>query len=152
MRDLAKIRTAAARAAARQAYDMEIRQVRESDAPRLRELFDAQGFDYALPDFRSPEFMACLVVCDERDQPVLVVGARRTVELYLLSDPKWATPRWRLEALKLMHTAMQERLAQIGIQDAHIWIPPAICKSFGRRLMRCFGWRRQLWPSFSREV
>jgi hypothetical protein len=131
---------------------MEIREIRSDDEPRLREIFAAQHFDYEFPKLDSPEFLATVVICDDQSRPVMAVAARRTVELFLLADPKWGTPRWRLEALQITHNAMRSKLKQIGVQDAHIWVPPDICKSFGRRLMRMFGWKRQLWPSFSREV
>ena len=131
---------------------MQIRELRPDDEARLRELFAAQHFDYQFPELGSPEFLTTVVICDDESRIVSCVAARRTVELFLLTDPAWGTPRWRMEALRLAHQVMHAKLKAVGIRDVHAWLPPEIAKTFGRRLMRCFGWRRQLWPSFSREV
>lgn len=128
------------------------RDVRPEDYPHLVELFQKQSFEYELPDFGEPQFIARKVIVDESGTPVMAVCARRTVELYLLGDPGWKTPRWRYEALKLAHEAMRKELVRLGIQDVHAWLPPQVAKSFGRRLMNDFGWVRPLWTDFSAKV
>jgi hypothetical protein len=129
---------------------MQLRDFKPSDYEAVRELYQKQGFCYDLPDMA--EFMAVQVVVDETDTPFIILAARPTVEMFLIMDKEWATPRWRFEAFKLIHEAMRAKLFQAGITDAHCWLPPEIEKSFAKRLMRGFGWVMQLWPCYSRKT
>lgn len=131
---------------------MRVRDVAQKDLPRLRELFEQQGFEYELPDFADKDFLAKQAVVDDADRVVMMVAARRTVELYMLVDKDWETPGWRMQAFALLHAAMRKVLIRLGIADAHCWLPPAIAKSFGRRLMRQFGWSKPVWTDFWRET
>lgn len=129
---------------------MRVRNVIPGDLPKLKALFLRQGFDYQFPDLSSDQFLVKQVVVDEDDNPVNAICARQTVELFMLADPEWRTPRWRMEALKLIHATMRTALAGIGVEDAHVWLPPQVCKSFGRRLVRDFGWVKNIWPVYCR--
>jgi hypothetical protein len=127
-----------------------IREFRASDEPILRKLHAEQGFDYEFPDLTA--FEAVLVAVDENDLPVQAVAARKTVEVYMLGDPKWRTPAWRFDVLKLLHEGMHRLLLQKGFTDAHCWIPPVVDKAFGRRLVKQLGWVRSRWQSYCRYL
>lgn len=127
---------------------MQVRQFKDSDYQWVLELYRRQGFDYELPTMDA--FKLVQVVVDDEDQPVMVLAARPTVEMFLIVDSAWETPQWRLEAFKLVHEAMRAALEAEGITDVHAWLPPEIEKSFARRLMRRFGWKQQLWNCYSR--
>lgn len=127
---------------------MKVRQVESLDWPRLRQLFEAQGFDYELPS--RDEFVAGHAI-DDNGIPMAIL-ARPTVELYMLADPNWKTPQWRFEALRKLHESLRLELRAKGFRDVHVWLPPQKEKSFGRRLMRSFGWNQPLWKCFSRST
>jgi hypothetical protein len=129
---------------------MQIRDFRPTDVEAVKELYQKQGFEYDLPDIDA--FMELQVVVDEQDKPFMVLAARPTVEMFLIMDREWSTPRWRFEAFKLIHESMRAKLAAAGITDAHCWLPPEIEKSFAKRLMTAFGWVKQLWPCYSRQT
>lgn len=131
---------------------MRVRDYEPGDLEFVKLWFQQQGFEYDLPDMDNENFIAKQTVLDDDDHPVMIVAARRTVELYLFGDKDFGTPGMRLEALKMMHGAIQKRLKALNVQDVHLWMPPQIVRSFGRRLMKMFGWKRPLWTDFSREV
>ncbi len=131
---------------------MTCRDLQSADLPRLQELFAAQGFEYEFPDLQSAQFIVKRVLVDDNGVILGAIAARQTVELFLLADPTWQTPRWRLEALRLQHEDMRQQLAVRGIRDAHAWLPPQICRAFGRRLLKSFGWRKQMWDCYSRDT
>jgi hypothetical protein len=129
---------------------MQLRDFKPSDYEAVKKLYQKQGFEYDLPDMAA--FMEIQVVVDEQDKPFMFLAARPTVEMFLILDKEWATPQWRFEAFKLIHEAMRAKLETVGISDVHCWLPPEIEKSFAKRLMRGFGWVKQLWPCYSRKT
>ncbi len=131
---------------------MTLRPLRESDIPRLRELYELQGFAYPFPEFASQPWAACWAIVDEADCVMEAVAARYTVELYLFADPRWKTPRWRFEAFRQLHEQIRLSLLALGLKDAHCWIPPQLEKSFARRLRNGFGWMRNGWLCLSRTT
>ncbi|HEY2496567.1 MAG TPA: hypothetical protein VGK24_05820 [Candidatus Angelobacter sp.] len=128
------------------------RKYQKADKPAIEAMFSRQGFEYELPDFDSNNFLARRVLVDAYDRPVMAIGARLTTEGYMLHDPDWETPGWRLAGFEMLHRSMRVELREKGVQDIHIWLPPAIERSFGRRLMRDFHWSRPLWPNLVRMV
>ena len=131
---------------------MMVRDYKSSDLPRLKELFASRGFEYTLPDFETGEFVVRRVITDDDGQIVNAVMGRKTVELFLLADGGWRTPRWRFEALRIIHEDVRSQLARLGYKDAHVWLPPTICKAFGRRLQKFFNWNPNPWPCYSRTT
>lgn len=128
---------------------MTVRELRASDIPALRSW---HRFEYEFPDLLAPEFVCTLVVVDEDDQPIVAFPAKQTIEMYMLGNPTWGTPRARLAALQLGHEATRVRLAALGYVDANCWIPPQIEKAFARRLQHIFGWAKARWNSYSRST
>jgi len=119
---------------------MHVRQYDERDLDTLRQIHAAQNFPYAFPDLRNPLFLTKIVLADGDE----VVGAallRLTAEAYLLLDPQLKTLRERWNAILALHAAAQHDAKVRGLEDVHAWLPPAIAKTFGRRLER-LGWLR----------
>lgn len=129
-----------------------IRKLRADDIPVLREIHEAQGHPYPFPDLTSYQFEGVYVAVNENDRPVQAIAARRTVEVYFLGDPNWKTPGWRLETFRRLHLAAHEAMLALGYEDANCWIPPAVEKAFGRRLVKIFGWKKSIWRSYSKEL
>jgi hypothetical protein len=80
------------------------------------------------------------------------VAARKTVEVYMLGDPKWRTPAWRFNVLRELQQAMHDLLFRLGYKDAHCWVPLAVEKAFGRRLVRDMGWVKSRWTTFCKYL
>ena len=123
-----------------------------ADVARLKLMHSEQAWPYDFPDLDDAEFVVKRAVHDEDGNVVGAVIARKTVELYFLGDPQWRTPRWRLEALKLLHEGVRLELRKLGYSDGHCWIPPQVEKSFGRRLVNTFGWAASRWKCYSRRT
>jgi hypothetical protein len=130
---------------------MESRDLQLKDIPQVKELFARSGLDYTFPDLGADalqhNFPVAKVILDG-DKVVTAVLCRRTVEVYLFADPEWKSPGWRAAALDQIHGDVNDALAAQGIEDAHAWIPPQLCKSFVRRLKRRFGWWQSPWQNF----
>lgn len=131
---------------------MTIRPYRASDEPILRALHEAQGFDYPFPDLSHPQFVGIVVAADENDVPVQAIAARKTVEVYMLGDPNWRTPAWRLRVFAQLHGSIHRLVFSQGFTDAHAFLPPKIARAFGKRLQRNFGWVPSTWQSFCRYL
>lgn len=129
-----------------------VREYRPSDEPILRALHEAQGHPYPFPDLNHAEFVGILVATDEDDIPVQALAARKTVELFMLGDPKWRTPAWRFNVFAPLHQAMWRAMLALGYTDAHAWLPPSVAKAFGSRLRRSFGWKPSQWQSFCKYL
>ena len=108
------------------------------------------GSNYPFPDLQSDMFVGATVITDEDDVPVMLVACRKTVEAFLLMDKKWQTPKWRLASFLRLHDVVMEKLKVAGYDDVNAWIPPAVVKSFGKRLMQ-FGWTKGSWQNFSKR-
>ena len=124
----------------------------DGDVEQLREMHKEQGWAYDFPDLDEAQFVVKKVIRDEGGELVGAVVARKTVEVYLLGNPTWRTPRWRLEALKVLHEGIRIELARQGYADGHCWLPPQVKEGFARRLMKMFGWQLNEWRCLSRKV
>lgn len=129
---------------------MRIRDARESDYETLKSIYQQNGFDYELPQLDDFNFV--VVIVDDDDRPRVAVPVRKFAELFFLCDRSWETPAWRLEAIRKLHAVMESRLSIRGFKEATCWLDPKISRSFGRKLMNLFGWKKQLWDSFTKEV
>jgi hypothetical protein len=130
---------------------MKIRQVRENEIGRIKELYEKLGADYEFPNL--DEFFPIQAVVDSNDSPIVVVASLPTVELFSFFDPEWETPGMRMEAFKLIHEFVRKDLKSLGIVQAEAWVPPELAKTFGRRLAR-MGWSktREGWPCYTRRT
>jgi len=112
----------------------------------LERIHAAQGHSYPFPDLEK--FVGVVVAVDENDVPVQAIAARPTVELYLIGDPNWRTPKWRLLVVEALFHRITDVLRSLGYTDCHAWLPPSVERAFGRRMERDFGWLRSRWKSF----
>lgn len=129
-----------------------IREYTPADLEALRRLHARQGFAYAFPDLGDPLFVSKLVVEDAAGRPAMAALARLTCEMYLVADPGSGTPRQRYARLLALDRAGEADLLARGLEDAHAWLPPAIAKSFGRRLAT-LGWvRDDAWTPYCRRL
>lgn len=110
------------------------------------------GEGYEFPDLSDPVFVTVQVLTDENDRPVQALIAKQTVEMYLLMDKRWGSPRWRWEAFKQLHRLTRVMLRSLGYDTVHAWLPPQIEKSFGVRKLMRIGWKKALWPCFFRST
>ena len=134
---------------------MRVREYKEEDLERLRQIHAAQSFPYAFPDLANPLFVTKIVLTDGEDANEKIRGAallRLTAEAYLLLDPSQGTPRERWQSLLALHAAAQQDAWQRGLEDVHAWLPPAIAKKFGRRIER-LGWLRDdAWTPYCKRL
>lgn len=125
---------------------MNIRRYRAKDFVKISSLFKKTGFDYNLPTRR--ELIESEVFVDDNDEVIMWLGAKLVPEFYLIMDPSWETPGMRFETFTLLHNHMIDRLADRGIYEGTISVPPQVEKSFGRRLTK-LGWLRSKWACFT---
>lgn len=118
---------------------MTVRLLKSQDIPILRAMFEASGFEYEFPDLESPQFETVQVVTDGNNEPLMCVAAKRTIELYLLRGD-FEHPGSALHAVHLLHVSVANRLRLKGYDEANAFLPPQVERSFGKRLMRTFGW------------
>jgi hypothetical protein len=128
---------------------MNIRPLEPSDIPTLRQMYEYSGFAYEFPDLRGPLMESVMVVVDEDDIPVAACAAERLVQLYLLMDDT-QHPAAKMRFIKGLHEAMAKALRCKGYKSVEAFLPPQVERSFGRRLIRMFGWCRN-WNSLSRS-
>lgn len=127
-----------------------IRPYRPTDEPVLRALHAAQGHDYPFPDLS--QFVGVMVATDENDVPVQAIAARKTIEVFMLGDPNWRTPAWRMRMLCELQREIHKQMFALGYTDAHAFLPPKVARAFGKRLQRDFGWVPSRWQSFCKYL
>jgi len=121
-----------------------IRDLEQSDIPRLQELFSSQGFECNAPDWSKLKGQALV---DADGVIRMVLADRPTVEEYMLIDKgNWATPGMKFELFQELHEAERVSLQQRGIEDCHIFVPPC-ARSFAHKLKKFLGWVNSLGPN-----
>src|SRR5579859_3938883 len=128
---------------------MTIRPYKKSDELPLFAMFKRSGFAYEWPNLRGPRMECVLVAVDEQDRPIGAFAAERIVQSYLLLDDS-LHPAAKLRMIRQFHEEGAIQLKARGYRSLEAFLPPPIAESFGRRLIRSFGWCRA-WPSFSRS-
>lgn len=120
---------------------MRSRPLEERDLPVLEEIYNRlpYKFDGGFPDFLSAEYEAAEVVVDADDRPLMVVGAKKAVEMVMVCDPSRPV-LIRLQGIALLHERMRAMLRALGYGEASSFIPPEIEKTHGRTMERRFGW------------
>lgn len=110
------------------------------------------GLDYKLPDLSSPLFIIREVA--EHEGQIIAAGVvRLEAELYVWVDREVGTPKDRWEAVKqLNETAMSKAYWEKGLDNAVLWCPPEIEKSFGKRLKALGFTPDRGWRSWSRPT
>jgi hypothetical protein len=127
-----------------------IREYAESDLNCIQDLHKRSGFKYPFPDM--DDFFSRRVV-ESGDGIGMVSLLKLTAEAYLICDPEWRTPAWRMEALRQIQDVANDDAKERGVVEAVAFIPPALEKTFKRRLKK-MGWHRNKasWHSYFKEV
>jgi hypothetical protein len=127
-----------------------VRQYRDEDLESIKALHEKSGLKYSLPPMDT--FFSRRVV-DSEHGVGMVSLLKLTAEAYLICDPEWRNPAWRMNALQGLHAVCNEDARQKGVVEAVAFIPPSIEKTFRKRLER-FGWNRNKpsWHSYWKEV
>ena len=113
-------------------------------------LLDKWAAESPFPYPGSPRNIeTCLVVCSENGTPMMACSAQRIVELYLYRSPVSIPEVQIFQAIRLLDEHMQHELRSRGYNEANVFLPPGIEKSFGRTLVKRFGWFRN-WVSFAK--
>lgn len=131
---------------------MRIRWAEKSDAPAIEQMFRQQGYEYSLPDIDSKNMVVRLVAVDDDNVPRVAAFGRRTIEAFILLDKNFATPQERYSTLLRLQNSAFEIGSRLGYEDVQALIAAPIEKRFGRRLRNEFGWSRNSWVCYSREL
>lgn len=130
---------------------MNVRFMRPDDLAQLEQLHRAQGFDFEFPDLSDP-LWHIKIVGEQDGKIVNAAFAHLTAEVYGFFDHTVGTPKERFKNLLTLHEVGCEiGFRTGGLADLHVWLPPQVEKSFGRRL-RKLGWQRPLWTSYVKEL
>jgi len=129
---------------------MIIREYAESDLACIKRLHERSKLKYSFPDM--DDFFSRRVV-ESGDSVGMVSLLKLTAEAYLICDPEWRTPAWRMEALRQIQDVANDDAKQRGVVEAVAFVPPGIEKTFRRRLER-MGWSRNKpsWKSYWKAV
>jgi hypothetical protein len=134
---------------------MELRKLIARDTAAVKRLHAAMGLDYELPladhggDLRKTVFVRTGIFDDGR--LVTAVLGRLTSEAYLLLDRTWSTPAERWEAAGRAMVCAAQQAVTDGIEDVHVWLPPAIEKRFGKRLAE-FAFVKAPWNCYTAKL
>ena len=131
---------------------MIIRSYTDSDLSRIKELHAQSKFDYSLPTLSRESFFSLRVI--EGDGNVQMAAfMRHTAEAYLICDPAWRNPAWRMEALRQLSRVCNDDARDVGVQEVNCFLPPEVESKFGKRLVR-MGWTgiRNDWHCFYKKV
>lgn len=125
---------------------MLVREFTDADYQQVHRLHAQGGFGYTLPPLSSEEFYSRRIV--EGDGEV-AMGAfmRLTSEVYLIPNPTWRNPAWRMEALRKLHVVCYGDAHDKGVKEVCAFLPPQLEKKFGRRLKR-MGWSSYKGPEW----
>jgi len=126
-----------------------IREYRPEDLKQLQQIHREQNLGYTLPNIEDPIFLSKIV---EEDNGTIraAILLRVTSEGYLLFGPGGhPVERWR--RLVALHEAARLEAIQRGLSDIHVWCPPRLEKSFGKRLGQ-LNWQKALWPCYVLEL
>lgn len=126
-----------------------IREYTPADLEALQRLHLAQGFAYDFPDLANPLFLTKLVATRTDETFVGAALVRLTAEAFLLLDPAVGAPADRWRVVQALNEAARRDAHARGLDDVHCWVPPQLERRFAKRLVQ-LGWRRELWPCWSK--
>ena len=127
-----------------------IREYRESDLERLKELHRKQGFAYPFPELNDPVF-AVGAVAEQNGEAQMAAFLKIHGEAYLFLDPSQGPPEERWKTLLEIHAAVRRQAEELGLDSVTCWIPPNLEKSFAKRL-RKLGWAKDEWAAYSYRI
>lgn len=129
-----------------------VRDYQPSDFARVKEIHEASGIDYVLPDLSAPLFLVTKVFVVS-DTVRMFGGSYLQAELYLVADTTdWATPQERMDAIRELDRVGMEELWLRGVNQCVIWLPPGMAR-FGERLIDLgFQKDRDGWMTYSKAT
>lgn len=129
-----------------------VRDYQPSDFERVKEIHEASGIDYQLPDLSSSLWIVTKVL--ECDGVVRAgIGGYIEIEAYLWLDPSdWAGPQEKLDAIGQLEFEGILAAWLKGVDTAVLRLPPGMAR-FGDRLTD-MGWTkdRDGWVSYSKAT
>lgn len=127
---------------------MKVRPYKESDLPKLKEIYTESGYTFQFPDFADPFVGQVRCLVDEKDSPLMAVCSKLVPEITLICSPGGKLhPLVKLKGIAMIHDSMREALEAEGHKEAFAFIPPEIEKSYGNHLRRKWGWLKT-WAAF----
>jgi hypothetical protein len=130
-----------------------VRGYTDADFNQIKQLHADSGLRYTLPPLPRSEFYSRTVVQDSSGIG-MATFMRLTSEVYLVCNPNWRTPPWRMEALRKLHFICNRDAKEQGVKEVCAFLPPEMVKKFGGRLTR-MGWSSYKgadWKCFGHEV
>lgn len=118
---------------------MQVRALKESDLPILRAMYDGASLEFEWPNLAHPDYVEKRVLVDENDVPLAAGVARLVPEIILLLDQK-QHPAAKLAMVRRLHEELLRWMTEKGYTDANCFVPEAIVRPYGRRLVQQFGW------------
>lgn len=128
---------------------MELRNLTARDAAAIERLHARMNLGYELPDPRIGFFVKTGMFDDGR--LVTAVLGRKTSEAYLLLDRTWSTPAERWEAIGHLVVCGAQQAKIQGIDDVHVWLPPALETRFAKRLAE-FAFVKAPWNCYTAKL
>jgi len=127
---------------------MRTRPMEYRDTDAVKAIAGAAGYGFRWPEFGDDQVVAWDVVVDDNDTVIMAAAGVRTVELFLACSPGGAThPFVKMEAMRLLHESLRDKLVPKGYSECFAFLPPEIEKSHGRHLKKIFGWLKA-WPAY----
>lgn len=117
---------------------MLVREYSDADYQQVHRLHAKGGLGYTLPPLPREEFYSRRVV-EDHGAVAMAAFMRLTSEVYLIPDPSWRNPAWRMEALRQLQAVCVGDAREQGVKEICGFLPPVLVKKFGRRLTR-MGW------------
>lgn len=118
------------------------------DIPVIEAIHAQAGYKFPLPDLTSAMIEGAEVIVDESDTPLLAAIAKRGVELYLFCPSGGPLhPAVKMDGVRMLHENLRDTIIAKGYTEGYACVPPEIEKSWGRKLMKVFGWDRA-WSSY----
>lgn len=100
-----------------------------------------------MPDIANALFVE-KVINEQAGRPVVGVFVKITAEGYMLIDHDYSTPEVRNELMAETVIRGLFSCAGRGFEEATVWLPPSVEKSFAPRL-RGLGFERSPWQSYT---
>ena len=129
---------------------MNIRAYTDSDLKQILQLHEDSNLGYTMPDMNT--FYSKRIV-EDRGTLGMAVLQKLNTEVYLVCNPKWRSPAWRMEAIKQLHGVCGEDAKAAGAREAISFLPPDIEGKFSKRLLQ-MGWLlcKPYWNCYYKEV
>jgi hypothetical protein len=128
---------------------MDIRQYKGTDWDAICAWHKASGFDYPMPDLRSP--LVCLLGVAEQDGvPVAASGVKLIGECFYWQDES-APPSVKARAMVKLHKDLERDASRMGLDQVVAYLPPEIDQAFSTRLIK-FGWRPSTWKAYAKNI